>query len=354
MIKIIDFDHRKEWDNAVRSVDNYDVYYLSGYVSAFKINGDGEPALILFEDSENKAICVVMKRDISNDKLFAGKIQKLKYFDMVTPYGYGGFTFNTAPNANTLHNLANELSKSLLEQSIISAFFRFHPVLNNAHLHDEILEVSDLGNTIAIDLSSPDVIWQNIISKNRNMIRKAEKNGVVINHGKGSDLLKTFKRIYDETMFHDNAEEYYFFKDEFYESIDRDLSDNYEIFYAEYEGNIIAMSIILFAGKQMHYHLSGSHYEYRRFAPSNLLLYKAALWGYEQGFKTFHLGGGVGSGEDNLYKFKAAFNRNSNYQFSIGKMIIDHNKYDELLKLRNFSNDELAQIHFFPAYRANV
>ena len=76
---------------------------------------------------------------------------------------------------------------------------------------------------------------------------------------------------------------------------------------------------MLYGNKQMHYHLSGSLIEYRNLAPSNLLLYKAALWGCEQGFKTFHLGGGVGSGEDGLYKFKAAFNRNSNYQFSIGK-----------------------------------
>lgn len=82
------------------------------------------------------------------------------------------------------------------------------------------------------------------------------------------------------------------------------------------------MSIILFANKQMHYHLSGSVMEYRNLAPSNLLLYKAALWGCEHGYKTFHLGGGVGSGEDNLYKFKAAFNKNSNYQFSIAKYIL--------------------------------
>lgn len=39
------------------------------------------------------------------------------------------------------------------------------------------------------------------------------------------------------------------------------------------------------------------------FITSGLKVYKAAIWGCEQGFRTFHLGGGVGSGEDNLYKF---------------------------------------------------
>lgn len=95
-------------------------------------------------------------------------------------------------------------------------------------------------------------------------------------------------------------------------------------------------------------------YEYRNLAPSNLLLYKAALWGYEQGYKTFHLGGGVGSGEDNLYKFKAAFNRNSDYQFSIGKLIVNEKQYNNLLLLRGFTEEDKQNIRFFPQYRGDI
>jgi len=76
------------------------------------------------------------------------------------------------------------------------------------------------------------------------------------------------------------------------------------------------------------------------------------LWGYEQGLKTFHLGGGVGSGEDNLYKFKAAFNRESDYQFSIAKMIFNQAAYDELVQKRK--NEDLSfneESKFFPLYR---
>ena len=93
--------------------------------------------------------------------------------------------------------------------------------------------------------------------------------------------------------------------------------------------------------------------EYRNLAPSNLLLYKAALWGCEHGYKTFHLGGGVGSGEDNLYKFKAAFNKKSDYQFSIGKQIFNREKYDKLVDER-ISNDDsfIKESSFFPLYRS--
>ncbi len=184
------------------------------------------------------------------------------------------------------------------------------------------------------------------------MIRKAEKNGIEIRHGKGMELFADFKRIYNATMDKDHAEEYYYFGDAFYESIHHDLHDNYEMFYALLDGQIIAMSIMLFCNKQMHYHLSGSMMEYRNLAPSNLLLYKAALWGCEQEYKTFHLGGGVGSGEDNLYKFKAAFNKNSDYQFSIGKQVFDQEKYDELVEIRRKSNPTFdGESKFFPLYR---
>ena len=82
-------------------------------------------------------------------------------------------------------------------------------------------------------------------------------------------------------------------------------------------------------------------------------MYNAALWGCEQGYKTFHLGGGVGSEEDNLYKFKAAFNRNSNSKYSIAKHIYDRTKYDELVKYRiDQDSDFNIDSNFFPLYRS--
>jgi hypothetical protein len=275
------------------------------------------------------------------------------YYDSVTPYGYGGVLFEGDTSEDNLKAFLDAYVEKMKEIGIVDNFVRYHPLLQNAVPMKSLSTVVDLGKTIAIDLSSEDVIWNNIISKNRNMIRKAEKNGIEIRHGKELELFKEFKRIYNSTMEKDHAEEYYFFEDAFYESIHRDLYDNYEMFYAVKDGEIIAMSIMLFANNQMHYHLSGSLQEYRNLAPSNLLLFKAALWGCQQGFKTFHLGGGVGSGEDNLYKFKAAFNRNSNCQFSIGKEIFDQKKYDELVAERAIRDASFnKESHYFPLYRS--
>ena len=343
MIKIIDIFHSTEWDETVKSFAEYDVYYLSGYVKAFQIHGDGDPQLLYYEADGLKAIYVYMKRKTAIEG----------YYDSVTPYGYGGVLFDGDTSEQNLQPFWKAYVEKMKEEGIVDNFVRYHPVLANAVPMKQISTVIDLGKTIAFDLASPDVIWENIISKNRNMIRKAEKNGITIEHGKGMDLLDKFTEIYNATMDKDHAEEYYYFKRPFYESIDCDLQDNYEMFYAMYEGRPIAMSIMIFANGRLNYHLSGSDIEYRNLAPSNLLLYKAALWGYEQGCKTFHLGGGVGSGEDNLYKFKAAFNKNSDYQFSIGEEIFDQEKYDELVALRAKQDSDFdPESKFFPLYRS--
>lgn len=342
MINIIDITDKHLWDSTVKSFPNYDVYYLSGYVKAFQIHGDGIPQLMFYEKNGLRAMYVYMKRNTKIDVLY----------DSISPYGYGGVLFEGDSTLENLHDFWNSYIEKMNDLNIVCNFVRYHPILNNALLMKEISNVIDLGKTIAFDLTSPDIIWGNIICKNRNMIRKAEKNGIEIHHSKDYELFNDFIRIYNATMDKDEAIDYYYFGEEFYKSIHNDLYDNYEMFYAMYDGKIIAMSIILFANKQMHYHLSGSLMEFRNLAPSNLLLYKAALWGHEQGYKTFHLGGGVGSGEDNLYKFKAAFNKNSDYQFSIGKHIFNKEKYDELVNLR-ITEDSNFDINssFFPLYR---
>lgn len=343
MIKAFSLQQSVKWDEVVKTFADYDVYYLSGYVKSFHIHGDGTPYLLYYEENGLRAMYVYMRRKTVIEGVY----------DSITPYGYGGVLFEGDTSEANQQAFWQAYLDEMAEEHIVDNFVRYHPVLKNAVLMKSISNVIDLGKTIAMDLSSPGLIWENIHSKNRNMIRKAEKNDIVIEHGQGMDLFDKFIKIYNATMDKDNAEEYYYFKRPFYESIHNDLRNNYEIFYARLEDKIIAMSIIIFANGRMNYHLSGSDFEYRNLAPSNLLLYKAALWGCEQGFKTFHLGGGVGSGEDNLYKFKAAFNKISNYQFSIGKQVFDQEKYDELVRIRRESDPNFDETsHYFPLYRS--
>ena len=43
MLTVYSIEESEKWDAIVRSFNAYDVYWLSGYVRAFHLHGDGEP-----------------------------------------------------------------------------------------------------------------------------------------------------------------------------------------------------------------------------------------------------------------------------------------------------------------------
>lgn len=345
-LRVITNSESEQWDTIIRSFSNYDIYYLSGYVKAFQLYGDGEPLLFYYEGDDIRGINVVMKRDIARDPHFVDKLPQDTYFDFVTPYGYGGWLLEGNGNPGSLFTAYETWCK---KHHVVCEFVRYHPVLSNEKGVGDIYEVIPLGGTIALDLSSPETIWNNITSKNRNMIRKAQKNGVRIYNGRCPVLFEMFREIYNATMDKDCAADYYYFTPEFYESVLNDLPQNAQIFYAQLsDGTIIAASIMLAANGRLNYHLSGSRREFQNLAPTNLLLYEAAMWGYANGCKTLHLGGGVGATEDSLYSFKKSFYRGEPCQYHIGKKIFLPEEYETLSNQR----ENLPDNHFFPRYRA--
>lgn len=345
-IEIVKYEERDKWNAIVKSFSHYDVYYLNEYTSAFYLHNDGIPELIYYKDENIKAINVVMKREIM---INLNQENKEKYYDYTTPYGYGGFLLEGKNIEDSINSLRKEYQDFCKRNNIVTEFVRFHPVLKNRIGLDEIYDITDLGDTITIPLISKEYIWNNLNGKNRNVIRKAQKNNVKIFWGRNEELYNTFIDMYNKTMDKDNATNYYYFNTEFYSSILYDLKDNATLFYAEYEGEIIAMSIIMHCNQSLHYHLSASKQEFQKLAPTNLLLYEAACWGVENGFKSFHLGGGLGSKKDSLYKFKESFVKEHDYTyFSIGRKIFDENIYFQLCEITNTESEEL---YFFPKYR---
>ena len=343
MLTVYTLDQAEKWDSIVRSFGNHDVYWLSGYVKAFRIHGDGEPLLFHAEEGAARGINVVMKRDIAKDPRFAGRLPEGRWFDFATPYGYGGWLVE-GDNPTPLFEAYREW---LAQNGIVSEFVRFHPMVRNHESCREFYDMVQLGEVVHMDLSSPDAIWDNCSSKNRNVIRKALKNGVKIYNGRFPSILADFKKIYDATMDKDHAESYYYFGDEFYRSILDDLPWNAQVFFAEKDGRVISAAIMIGANGRLNYHLSGSLREYGHLAPGNLLLLSAALWGCANGCKTLYLGGGVGSGEDSLFKFKRAFFKGELNRFHVGKRIHDPGKYGELVAMR-----PPVESGYFPLYRA--
>lgn len=354
MIKVISIEDNS-WERIVRSFSHYDVYYLPEYVKAFQKNGDGTPVLFYYENKEKtgRAINVVMKRDLYDVPEFRSIVEQEKYYDIITPYGYGGWIVE----GSNAYSLKDEYEDYCRRHHIVSEFVRFHPVLENWKGLDVMYTDIHLGDTVCIDISSKELVWNNFKSQNRSRIRKAQNNGLKVYWGRYPELIDPFIAIYNDTMKRDDAEEYYFFQRPFYESILEDLKDNSLWFFATKDGVIAGICIFLFCGDIIQYHLSASREEYEQMAPTNLIIYEAAVFGCEHGYKKLHLGGGVGSGHDTLYRFKKTFNqKGEDKEFHIGKKIFDVEMYDTLCRAKGVEGHSLNLLEsgYFPEYRGGT
>lgn len=350
MFTVYTINQKDEWDSIVKTFKKYDVYYLSGYSEAFKLHGDGEPLLFYYETENLRGINVVMKRDIAHDKHFSGRISEGKYYDLSTPYGYGGWIIEGEDSENGTSVFIDEYTSWCRDNNVVSEFVRFHPVLENASgINKKMYMVDSIGKTVAIQLDNKDAIWERFSSKNRGHIRVAKKEGVAVRNENSKEAFDVFQRIYETTMDRDDASSYYYFDKSFFESIRNDLKGYYTLFTAYLGNQAIASSIMLHADNYMNYHLSGQLFEYRRYAGTNMILYEAAKWGCSHGYDWLHLGGGLGAKKGPLYDFKKSFYKKGvDKSFYIGKRITDYKAYQFLINARI---EEISD-GFFPEYRS--
>ena len=337
VIELISYNEVEKWNSIVNSYEKADIYYGCEYAVSFMKSEKGDAYLLNYEGEGCRLCYPIFEKDIADFPNFCGVLKSKEYFDWNTPYGYGGPLSDVRElTENQQDEFKKELFALAKSRGVVTQFLRFHPMLQNQSVCGKAIENIYIKDTIFIDLATDEDLMVQMDSKNRNLIRKAQKSEIVIKHDSG-DSIDGFMDIYEKTMNRDNALDFYYFPKSYYEYMRENMEMKTEYFYAYKDGEMVAASIFFYSGEQMHYHLSANLVEYRTYAPTNLLLYEAANWGRSMGMKSLHLGGGVGV-EDSLFHFKKQFNKNGRVAFYIGRNIFDPNKYDELLYIRKGLN----------------
>lgn len=345
--QVITLTEDERWEAIVNSFPRRDVYYLSGYVKGFAAHGDGEPLLLYYEAGGLRAMNVVMRRDIHDFAPLRAVVRPREYYDLATPYGYGGLVLDGPADAAALTALGAAYERFARQYRVVSEFTRFHPILNNADDNRSLCEVTRVGPAVVLDISSKSGLWGDLTAKARNRIRKGENDGIVVRRGFSPELLTEFQTIYNKNMDYNQARDYYYFQAPFYNSLQTDLRDHCEIFYASQDGKVVAMVLFTIAGGILQYHLGGTDPDYLTSSPTNSIIYAAACFGNGIGARYLNLGGGVGGREDSLYNYKKRFSKTSDYTFYSGRKIYDTNVYEQLMQARGELTDET----YFPAYR---
>lgn len=353
MYTLIEFQEKEKWQRVIGTFKNSDIYFQWGYISSFKIHGDGAPFLFLYEDRNGRVANIFFLRDISKLDSFENKIETNRFFDISSVYGYGGPLYEGENLEVLAINYTYSFNKFCFERNIVSEFIRFNPLIENHRLFMDLYDLTPIRKTIYLDLSKgEEYIWDNLKSENRTRIRKAIKNGIEVIKGRDVELIYKFIELYNQTMDRDKAAPYYYFENEFYNVIQEELYNNFLIFAAKYKEKIISASLVLFSDQYIHYHLGGSETEFMNLAPNNLLFFEIAIWASKKGIKKFHLGGGYSGNDDSLFRFKKSFSKLEPLDFYIGRKIHNEQIYNELINIRK-ENDFLFNDsnQYFPKYR---
>ena len=321
-----------------------DIYFDPNYGKLYEDAEHGEAEIFVCQTENGKISNQFIKREIPS------RIDGDTYYDIVTPYGYGGPIIEECNNKEELlHEYELQFSAYCEQNNIVSEFVRFHPIVNNSVDFKKIYSCEFNRLTVGTNLKAyADPMVEEFSKSCRQNIRKKLKMGMEYRVTESPEDFDSFKQCYYSTMERNNASDYYYFDDEYFKKIKRYFKNNTILVEAIYQGQTIAAGLYFISNKTIHIHLSGTLKEYLHLSPAYILRYGAMMWGKENGYELIHHGGGRSvSEEDNLYKFKKQFGKNTQFDFFIGKKIWNADIYNRICS--NVGADISGS--FFPAYR---
>ena len=340
----ISIEDQNKWDTIVRSFPDYEVLYLSGYSKAFMDEApkNGTPILLLYEEKEERAINVVFKRDVSLDAKIGGKVEKGQFFDLITPYGYGGFW----GNISDWDKLIRTYTDYCRNNHYVCEFVRFELFTEYFKHFDG--EVETRTRNVVRSLEMPlDEIWMDFKHKVRNNVKKARNHNLTCIIENTDEHIEDFLRIYYSTMDRSDAEGEYYFSKHFYEELNK-MKDNVMYFYVVYDGKIVASELVIYGPENAYSFLGGTDREYFDVRPNDFLKYEIIKWAKAKGLKNLVLGGGYGA-DDGIFQYKLCLAPHGIRDFYIGRRIFDKESYDKLVQLRE---GEILNDKYFPLYRS--
>src|SRR5690606_36481399 len=163
--------------------------------------------------------------------------------------------------------------------------------------------------------------------------------------------LKLFKEFYYKTLQKNQAEDIYFFTDDYFDKCLALLGPSILLIEAIYEGEVIGMILNFVHGDYVHIHLSGTLQETIHLSPVYIMMQTLTIWAKEQNMKLIHSGGGrTSSPDDKLFQFKKRFGKHTEFNYYFGYKIWNPSVYERLME----AVGAVPNSPCFPAYRARL
>ena len=328
----------------------HDIYFTRKYGELYQKIGEGKLEVFEYESTAGTIRNMFIKREIPV------MVDEKVYYDIITPYGYGGPMIMGCEDQSKKEKLVSEyiyeFDAYCKKSDIVSEFIRFHPINENWKDFVTAYDVKFDRKTVGTDLKAESPILYEYRKDCRKRIRKALDNGVSFEVLENPNSLDAFREVYYQTMDRNKADMYYYFNCDYFDTILNDFKNDFIITNALFGEKIIASQLnFIYGGKLIHSHLSGSILDNCQLYPSYILEYATTLWGIENKFDYIHHGGGrTNACNDTLYKYKRNFGRNTEFDFYIGEKVWNPKIYQQLCKNQNVE----LEGDYFPAYRSDL
>lgn len=322
-----------------------EINFTEAYGKLYEKIEDGELIVFNFENEYGKVKNMFIKRKIPLN------LENRVFFDIVTPYGYGGPVIQeTTDEEKLLVGYFEAFSNYCQMNDIITEFIRFDLFENNQVRNHFYGEVSLIGNTIVRDLNLP--IEEDIRKKIFQNVRAAKEKGVKMSIDRTGGRIDDFLKMYYSTMDRNQADDYYYFKKSFFEQIHKTMENQFLYVFATLDKEVISAALILIGDERAFAFLGGTLKEYYKYHPEIFVELTIIQWLKDKGLTKYILGGGH-KGEDGIYFHKKGFARNGDHPFYVGKKVHDPIIYKKLIDLHKTFNDFDMETSFFPKYRAH-
>lgn len=324
-----------------------DIYFDPGYGALYEAAEGGKALCWRYEGPEGGVDHQFILRKIPVEA------EDGPWFDLVTPYGYGGPVIRYLNPGYEKEALVRAFERSFSqycgEQRIVSEFVRFHPLEENAQDFASVYHSECIRRTVGTNLKDfDDPVAAEFSSGCRKQIRRALAKGITWRVTSGPESLGEFEEIYRSTMERNQAADYYDFGHSYFSNCLARFRAHILLIEAVYEGKTIAAGLYFAWGNRLHAHLSGTRSEFLHLSPAYLIQYAAVVWGKAHGYELVHRGGGrTNSPEDSLYLFKKKFGQHTQFDFFVGRRVWNRAVYDRLCRLRGIT----GETDYFPAYR---
>lgn len=319
-----------EWDTLFESLplDQQDIFYSPSFARLCKntLNREDEVLCATMTSGADVLLYPFVKRNLAS---LTGFPSYTGLYDITGLYGRSGIVGSLASSTDNA-SFHTAMAAYCRENAIVCGFDRFHPVIANDVRAAPDTKITEIGGFVVVDMRPEMDAIENAFKQSVHKdLRKAERNGITCFCESNGDHLKEFLDIYYHTMGRNSADEFYYFNEEYFSAISKEIPGQFHFFYAVAEDDVVSCELVLHHGKYCHSFLGGTKRESLPLCANPILKREIIKFFKGRGCEYFLLGGGAKL-NDGIFNFKKAYAPEGVLPSRIGGMIWNHQVYGQL------------------------